>query len=165
MSSKMHEESLLAILAEADRHKRRKKVGRGRSSGHGRTCGRGREGQKARESLSNTHVRKQILKIRKAPRNISSNMILYPKFTITANMLDASLVAQMRAATNKQQAVEIFAASLNIPNDQHLTRNICDIFNIGFKYKRICFAGLGTNNLCIKISRPKKPERNVGETC
>ena len=40
--------NLTEITKLAGRHKRRKRVGRGRSSGHGKTCGRGHKGALAR---------------------------------------------------------------------------------------------------------------------
>lgn len=40
--------TLNEILEATDKHKRRKRVGRGRGSGYGKTCGRGHKGWKSR---------------------------------------------------------------------------------------------------------------------
>ncbi|MBN2023520.1 MAG: 50S ribosomal protein L15 [Pirellulales bacterium] len=91
------------------KHKSRKRVGRGTGSGHGKTCGRGHKGQRSRAGFSvhPTFEGGQMPLVRRIPKRGFHNRFALSVATVNVGQLDAIFAAgdEVTPETLKEKSI------------------------------------------------------------
>jgi len=121
--------NLCDINSGIQKHRKRKRVGRGTGSGHGKTCGRGHKGQGSRAgfSMKPTFEGGQMPLVRRIPKRGFNNQ--WALKVVTVNVSDLDAVFEAGAEVNPETLREKNLAKekydvLKILGDGELTKKL-----------------------------------------